>query len=181
MNYFLSNLFRDKVLWGVLCLAALAGLIFVDLLTFMLMPQAVFNLWSVKITVGAAVVGAILYGLFLHQHEKKDKMLNVLLPDFLTERRALFEKMAVEDHEFQTFCHQCQHFDLDRLRCLLVLRERKAWIRLNDDSPLRYCLYWNLDDRNPVMLLTDKLKTDIGRKADGTRQMVEEEKMRGEG
>jgi len=181
MNYFLANLFRDKVLWGVLALSALAGLIIMDLLTFMLRPRAVFNLWTVKLTVGAAVVGTIIYGLFLHKHENKEKNLAALLPGFLTERRFFLETKVVTDPEFQTLCHQCRYFDLERLRCLLVLRERKAWIKLNEDSPIRHCLYWNLDDRHPVMLLTDKLKTDIGRKADGTRQMGEEEMMRGEG
>ena len=63
-------------------------------------------------------------------------------------------------------CHQCRHFDLSRLRCLLVLRERKAWVKLNDDSPIRHCLYWNLEDKNPVMQLTGRLKEGNAVKTD---------------
>jgi len=158
MNYFIANLFRDKVLWGVLGLAALTGLIIVDLLTFMLMPSPVFNLWVVKITLASALLGLIFYALFLYKHDKKEKRLDAILPDLLAERRVLYEKKGVEDPEFQTLCHKCRYFDLNHLRCLLVLRERKAWIKLNYDSPILYCLYWNLDDRHPVMLLTAILK-----------------------
>ena len=157
MNYFFSNLFRDKVMWGVVGLSALAGLLIMDILTYMFSPRPAFNLWTVKITVGAAVVGAVIYGLFLYKHEDKEKNLAALLPGFLTERRCFFRKKGVADPEFQTLCHKCRYFDLDRLRCLLVLRERKAWISLNYDSPVRYCLYWNLDDRHPVMLLTGRI------------------------
>jgi hypothetical protein len=176
MNYFLSNLFRDKVMWGVVGLSALAGLLIMDILTYMFMPRPVFNLWTVKITVGAAVVGAIIYGIFLYKHEDKEKNLAALLPDFLTERQVFLETKAVADPEFQTLCHKCRYFDLGCLRCLLVLRERKAWIRLNDDSPIRYCLYWNLDDRHPVMLLTGRLKADGVATIDAAGSRDQEEK-----
>jgi len=158
MNYFLSNLFRDKMIWIVLGLSVLAGMLIMDLLTFMLTPQAVFDLWTVKITVGAAAAWAIFYGIFLHKKEKKDRQLNVLLPGFIEERKAFLGKKAAEDSEFQTLCHKCRYFDLVRLGCLLVLRNRKAWIRLNDDSRIQFCLYWNLEEHHPVLLLTDRVK-----------------------
>jgi hypothetical protein len=143
----------------------------VDILTS-LFGVGVFNFWVVKITIGAAILGAGIYGFFLHKHEKKDKKLGVLLPDFLIERQVLYEKMAAKDPEFQTFCHECRHFDLNRLRCLLVLHDRKVRIKLNDDHPLRYCLYWNLDEHHPVMQLTERLKAtaeDTWSAADGVR------------
>ncbi|MCU0237683.1 MAG: hypothetical protein MUC72_11465, partial [Acidobacteria bacterium] len=65
MNYFLSNLFRDKSMWIMIGLAALAGMMIMDLLTFLLTPRAVFGLWTVKITIGAAVVGSVFYGIVL--------------------------------------------------------------------------------------------------------------------
>ena len=42
----------------------------------------------------------------------------------------------------------------------LVLHERKAWIKLYDDSPVRHCLYWNLEDQHPVMRLTERVKAE---------------------
>lgn len=158
MNYFLANLFRDKVLWLVLGLSALAGLIIMDFLSFMLTGTGFFNLWVIKIAIGTAVVGALVYGLFLYRRENKQQCLDDLLPGFQADRRDFLVKKSEEDHSFQTFCHECRHFDLDRLRCLLVLRERKAWIKLNDESPIRYCLYWNLEDQHPVMRLTERVK-----------------------
>ncbi len=157
MNYFLSNLFRDKMVRAVIPLAALAGLNLMDILTTMF-GMSVFNFWVVKITCAGAVAGAVIYGLFLHKHEKKDKRLQTLLPDFIGERRCFLENMAAGDREFQTLCHTCRHFDLSHLGCLLVLNERKVWIKLDDESPIRYCLYWNLDDRHPVLALTGRLR-----------------------
>jgi len=158
MNYFLSNLFRDKLLWLVLGLSALAGLIIMDILTFILMPVPVFNLWVVKVTAAAAAVGTIVYGSFIYMRGNKTRNLDARLPDFLVERQAFLAKRSEADREFQTFCHECRHFDLNRLRCLLVLRERKAWIKLYDESPIQYCLYWNLEDQHPVMSLTERVK-----------------------
>jgi hypothetical protein len=173
MNYFLSNLFRDKLIWIGAGLCALAGLIIMDLLTFMLMPQPVFNLWTVKVTVAAAVLGAVIYGIFLARREKKDRRLGVLLPGFLEERRAFLAARAGADPGFQTLCHQCRHFDLGRLRCLLTLRDRKAWIRLHDESRIRHCLYWNLEDGHPVLVLTERLtrgKEDAGAAGEPRRE-----------
>ena len=160
MNYFFANFFRDKVMWIILGLAALAGMMIMDLLTFMLTPRAVFGMWTFKITIGAAVVGTLAFGLFLRQREKKDRRLHALLPGFLEERQGFLANEVSADADFQTLCHQCRHFDLDRLRCLLVLRERKAWVKLNDDSLIRHCLYWNLEDKNPVMQLTGRVKVE---------------------
>jgi hypothetical protein len=179
MNYFLSNLFRDKSMWIMIGLAALAGMMIMDLLTFLLTPRAVFGLWTVKITIGAAVVGSVFYGIVLGKREKKDRQLNAILPGFIEEKRDFLEKKAAADRDFQTLCHQCRHFDQGRLRCLLVLRERKAWVRLSDGGPVRYCLYWNIEDRHPVMQLTERLKeTTIRsrRAADGTPRTEEEKR-----
>lgn len=176
MNYFFSNLFRDKTMWLLLGLAALAGMMIMDLLTFMLTPRAIFGMWTFKIAIGAAIVGTLAYGLFLRQREKKDRQLNALLPGFIEEKRGFLEKKAAADGDFQTLCHQCRHFDAERLRCLLILRERKAWVKLNEDSPVRYCLYWNLEDRHPVLLLTGRIKQgaeEVRFAADGRRQEEE--------
>ena len=172
MNYFFSSLFRDKMLRAVVPLAALAGLIIVDLLTYMLTPRSVFNLWVVKITVIAAFAGAIGYGVFLQKKEKNDRRLDNLLPGFMEERRGEFKKKIIRDPVFQTFCHECRYFDVERLRCLLVLPERKVWVRLDGDSPVRHCLYWNLDDRHPVMQLTKHLKkSEIPSRVNSERQV----------
>ena len=72
MNYFFSNLFHN-VVWEVMGLSALAGLLIMDILTYMFSPRPAFNLWTVKITVVAAVVGAVIYGLFLNKKEDKEK------------------------------------------------------------------------------------------------------------
>ena len=71
MNYFFSNLLRDKAMWITFGLAALAGMMIMDFLTFMLTPRAVFGMWTFKIAIGAAVVGTLAYGLFLRKREKK--------------------------------------------------------------------------------------------------------------
>ncbi|GEM_PF-2038725 len=157
MNYFLSNLFRDRRLWIIAGVSALAGMMIMDLLTFMLTPRAVFGMWTFKLALIAAVIGAVGYGVLLQKADKKRRRLEELLPGFLEERRSFLEGSAAADPGFQTFCHECRHFDLNRLRCLLDLRERKSRILLRDDSPMRYCLYWNLDDRHPIMQVTGRL------------------------
>ena len=166
MHYFFSNLIRDKAIWITIGLAALAGMMIMDLLTFMLTPRAVFGMWTFKIAIGAAVVGTLAFGLFLHKREKKDRRLCALLPGFMEERLDFLKNEVSADADFQTLCHQCRHFDLARLRCLLRLHERKVWVTLNDDSPIRHCLYWNLEDRHPVMQLTGRLKKDHAVKID---------------
>jgi len=157
MNYLLSNLFRDRVLWAILGLSAVAALNIMDIVSTVF-GAGFFHFWVVKITVASAATGAIIFGIFLALREKKDRQLALLLPGFIEERRAFLEGKASADPEFQTFCHQCSHFDLLRLGCLLVLRERKVRIRLNDETQITHCLYWNLDDRHPVMLLTRRTK-----------------------
>ena len=169
MNYFFSNIFRDRKVYVLLGLSVLTGLIIMDFLSFMLLGNGFFNLWVIKISAGAAVVGALAYGFFLHRREERSRRLDMRLPDFLSDRRAFLAKRSDENHEFQTFCHECRHFDLDRLRCLLLLGERRAWIKLNDESPIKYCLYWNLEDQHPVMRLTEKVKAE----KDGSGSKVE--------
>lgn len=161
MNYFLSNLFRDRRLWIIAGASALAALMLMDLLTFMLTPRAVFGMWTFKLAFVAAAIGAVGYGVLLQKADKKSRLLKELLPRFLEERRAFLESSAAADPGFQTFCHECRHFDPDRLRCLLDLHGRKSRIQLRDDSPMRHCLYWNLDDRHPVMQLTGRLQKAV--------------------
>lgn len=157
MNYFLSGLFRDKGLRTLVPLALLAGLNLADFL-FSLTGRSPFRLWVIRGTLIAAAVAAIVAGVRLHGREKKSRRLNEILPGFLEERRAYLSARAGADPGFNTFCHECRHFDAVRLACRLVLRERKVRIRLNDDSPIRHCLYWNLEDDHPVMRLTDRLE-----------------------
>lgn len=169
MNYFLSSLVRDKLLWGTIALAVVAALNLMDFL-LAIFGRSPFHFWVVKGTLIAAVAAAIVAVVQLHGKEKKDRRLNEALPGFLEERRAYLSARAAADPGFHTFCHECRHFDLDRLSCLLVLRERKVRIRLDDDSPMRYCLYWNLDDAHPLMQLTARINPRRGgspRAADG--------------
>lgn len=158
MNYFLANLVRDKHLWAIIALSAWAGLMVMDLLTYMLTPRAVFGMWTFKIALAAAVVGATAYGVVLGRREKRSRRLNALLPSFIEERRQLYSSRSAADPEFQTFCHQCRHFDLRQLRCLLDLQGRTSHILLSDESPMRHCLYWNLGDDHEVLRLTGRLK-----------------------
>jgi len=157
MNYFLSNLFRDKVLWAALGLGVVAALNLVDFLSFAFAAPGFFNMWVIKSTIGAAVAGAVAYGFFLWRRDKKSLCLEKLLPVFTAERRAYFEKIVAADTKFQTFCHECRHYDNSRRRCLLRLHERKVWIKLHFEDVFSYCLYWNLED-HPVLNLTERLK-----------------------
>ncbi|MCJ7523621.1 MAG: hypothetical protein MUP71_00185 [Candidatus Aminicenantes bacterium] len=157
MNYFLSNLFRDKVLWAALGLGVVAALNLVDFLSFAFAAPGFFNMWVIKITIGAAVAGTIVYALFLNRRDKRSRQLHDLLPVFQADRRAYFEKMVAADPEFQTFCHECRHYDPGRRRCLLILHERKVRIKLQPEDVFSYCLYWNLEN-HPVLQLTGRVK-----------------------
>jgi hypothetical protein len=179
MNYFLANLFRDKMLWILVGLSALAGLIIMDFISYMLLGNGFFNLWIIRGTMIAAAAGLAVYAVILHRREKRERRLAALLPPFVTDRIYCYKKAVNENPGFQTLCHECRHFDPDRLRCLLFLRERKSRVRLQEDSPLRHCLYWNLGDCHPVMQLTERLEEPASRSrgtADGRRQ-TENEKM----
>jgi hypothetical protein len=156
MNYFLSGLFRDKWLWALVPLGILAGLNLVDFLAS-LAGKSPFRLWVVRGTLIAAVAAAIVAGVRLHAKEKKNRRLDEILPGFLQERRAWLSARAA-DPGFNTFCHECRHFDLGRLSCRLLLQGRKVRILLSDDTPVRHCLYWNLEDDHPVMRLTARLE-----------------------
>ena len=157
MNYFINNLFRDKLLWVGIGLGVVAALNVLDFLSFAFAAPGFFNLWMIKITIGAAVVGAIIYGALLHRQDKKTRSLEKLLPVFTAERRAYFEKTVAADTKFQTFCHECRHYDDGPRRCLLLLQGRKVRIKLNPEDVFSYCLYWNLED-HPVLALTDRVK-----------------------
>jgi hypothetical protein len=157
MNYFLSSLARSKFLWGAVVLSAVAGLNVIDIM-LSIFAVSPFRLWAVKATVGVASAGAIAYGFFLRKRDRRDSQLRQLLPRFQEERRALLMRAAGEDPAFQTFCHECRHFDQARLACLLDLRGRKVRVRLSDESCISHCLYWNLEDAHPVMGLTRRLK-----------------------
>jgi hypothetical protein len=156
MNYFLSGLFRDKGLWALVPIAILAGLNLADFL-FSLAGRSPFRLWVIRGTLIAAATAAIVAGVRLHGKRRKDRRLDEILPGFLEERRAWLSARAAGDPGFNTFCHECRHFDLGRLACRLVLRERKARILLSDDNPVRHCLYWNLAEDHPVMRLTGRI------------------------
>ncbi len=157
MNYFLSNLFRDWKGYALIGLAAVAGLNIMDFISFMLLGNGFFNLWVVRSTFGAAVVGAVAYGYYLHRREKRSRRLDNLLPAFIAARRAYFEKTVAEDRKFQTFCHECRHYDARRRRCLLRLHGRQVRIRLKPEDVFNYCLYWNLEEQ-PVLKLTRRIK-----------------------
>jgi len=168
MNYFFANLLRDRHLWAIIGLSAWAGLMIMDLLTYMLTPRAVFSLWTFKIALAAAIAGAMVYGVVLGRREKRARRLRELLPAFLEERRQLFFSRTAADPDFQTFCHECRHFDLGQLRCLLDLQGQPSRILLSDESPMRHCLYWNLDEDHPVMRLTDRLRAPGAGRAAGS-------------
>ncbi|TFG78371.1 MAG: hypothetical protein E4H23_07930 [Chrysiogenales bacterium] len=161
MNYFINNLFRDKLLWVGIGLGVVAALNLVDFLSFAFAAPGFFNMWVIKSTIGAAFAGAIVYALFLNRRDRRSRQLNDLLPVFQTDRRAYFEKMVAADIKFQTFCHECRHYDGQRRRCLLRLHERKVWIKLHFEDVFSYCLYWNLED-HPVLALTDRVKKTDG-------------------
>jgi hypothetical protein len=157
MGYFFSELSRDWKVYSLIVLAIVAGLNIMDIISFVLMGNGFFNLWVVKITIGAVVLGAIVYGSFLRRREKKSQQLEVLLPALAVERRAFFEKMSAADPEFKTFCHECRHYDDGRRRCLLRLHGRQVRIKLKPEDVFSYCLYWNLED-HPVLALTQRVK-----------------------
>lgn len=158
MNYFLSGLFRDKGLRTLVPVAVLAGLNLTDLL-FSLAGRSPFRLWVIRGTLIAAAVAAIVAGVRLRGRQKKERRLDGLLPGFLEERRSWLSARVAADPGFNSFCHECRHFDLGRLACRLVLRGRRVRILLSDDDPVRHCLYWNLEDDHPVMRLTGRLET----------------------
>ncbi|MBN2346657.1 MAG: hypothetical protein JXO51_09740 [Candidatus Aminicenantes bacterium] len=157
MNYFMSNLFRDKKFLAMIGLSILAALNIADFLSFMFSGSGFFNLWVIKGTLALAVAGGIAHGVFLFRRGSKDRRLEALLPAFQAERRAGYERMAAANPEFQTFCHECRHFDLERLGCTLVLRGRKTRIKRSEDNAFGYCLYWNLEEEHPVLQLTGRL------------------------
>lgn len=157
MNYFMANLFRDAKFWALIGLAAIAALNLADFLSFAFGAPGFFNLWVIKITIGVAVAGVIVYGSLLRRRDKKSLHLEKLLPVFSAERRAYFEKTVAVDTKFQTFCHECRHYDASRRRCLLRLHDRKVRIKLQPEDVFSYCLYWNLED-HPVLNLTERLK-----------------------
>lgn len=157
MNYFLSGLFRDKGLRTLVPLAILAALNLADFL-YSLAGRSPFRLWVIRGTLIAAVAAAIVVGVRLHGRQKMERRLDELLPGFLEERRAWLSARVAADPGLNTFCHECRHFDRDRLACRLVLHGRKVRILLNDDDPIRHCLYWNLEDDHPLMRLTGRLE-----------------------
>ena len=166
MNYFTNTLFRDKLLWVGIVLGVVAALNLVDFLSFAFAAPGFFNLWVIKITIVAAVAGAIIYGALLHRQDNKSRSLKKLLPVFHADRRAYFATRVAEDPGFQTFCHECRHYDSGRRRCLLLLQERKVRIKLQREDVFSYCLYWNLEG-HPVLALTERVKEIKGEKIEG--------------
>ena len=156
MNYFIANLFRDWKWWARLGFIFIVTLDVVDILSVSFAAPGFFNLWMVKITAGAALIGLIVYMVRQRRHEKKNQQIEILLPAFMAERRAVFEKMVAVDPKFQTFCFDCLHYDAGRRCCNLRLHDRESKIKLQPLDVFSYCLYWNLSD-HPIMALTERL------------------------
>ncbi len=155
MNYFIANLFRDWKWWARLGFIFIVTLDVVDILSVSFAAPGFFNLWMVKITAGAALIGLIVYMVRQRRHEKKNQQIEILLPAFMAERRAVFEKMVTVDPKFQTFCFDCLHYDHERRCCSLRLYDRESKIKLQPLDVFSYCLYWNLSD-HPIMALTER-------------------------
>jgi hypothetical protein len=156
MNYFTANLFRDWKWWAILGFIFILILDVVDILSVSFAAPGYFNLWMVKITAIAGFTGLIVYYFYQHRRDKKNRQIEILLPAFRAERREYFEKMAVIDPKFQTFCFDCRHYDPERRCCSLRLHGREIKIKLNPLDTFSYCLYWNLND-HPIMALTERL------------------------
>jgi hypothetical protein len=154
MNYFIANLFNDWKYWARLGVIFIAVLDVLDVLSVSFAAPGFFNLWMVKITGGAALIGLIVYMLFLYRHEKKNRQIKTLLPAFLAARREYFIKMTAADPKFQTFCFDCRHYNHERRCCSLRLHDREVRIKLQPLDVFSYCLYWNLGD-HPIMALTE--------------------------
>ena len=162
MNYFIYNLFHDWKMYALIGLAALAGLNIMDVISYILLGNGFFNLWVVRVTLGAAVAGGVAYGCYLHRQMKRSRQLNNLLPVFMAERRAHFEKMLARDPKFQTFCHECRHYEIGPRRCLLRLHGRQVRIKLQFEDIFSYCLYWDLED-HPILKLTERIDPSGGK------------------
>jgi hypothetical protein len=154
MNYFTADLLRDWKWWAKFGVGGIAILNVVDILSVTFAAPGFFNLWMVKITVAAALIGLVVFVVYELRHEKKSKQLEILLPAFIAERREYFEKMVAADPKFQTFCFECLHYDNERRCCSLRLYDREIKIKLQALDVFSYCLYWNLSD-HPIMSLTE--------------------------
>jgi hypothetical protein len=155
MSYFIADLFRDWKWWSKIGFVLIVTLNGVDILSAGFAYPGFFNLWLVRITVGAGFNGLIVYYLYQRRQDKKNRQLEILLPAFITERRAYLEKMIAADPKFQTFCFDCRHYDAGRSCCSLRLYERESRIKLQPLDVFSYCLYWNLGD-HPIMALTKR-------------------------
>jgi hypothetical protein len=154
MNYFFSNLFRDWKWWARLGFTFVVTLNMADILSASFAYPGFFNLWMVRITVGAGFSGLLAYYVYQNRRDKRKHQLEALLPALIAERRATFEKMAAADPKFQTFCFDCRHYDAGRRCCSLRLYDREIKIKLNSLDTFSYCLYWNLTE-HPIMALTE--------------------------
>lgn len=158
MNYFFSNLFRDWKWWAKMGAVFIAAMNLTDILSASFAYPGFFGMWIVRGTVVGAMAGLLGYYVFQNRKDDKEHRLEALLPAFLAERRAYFEKMIATDPGFQTFCFTCHHYDARQAACRLVLIGRKVRIKLHPQARFEYCLYWNLCD-HPVMELTDNISS----------------------
>jgi hypothetical protein len=152
MNYFISNFFRDWKWWAKLGFVSVATMNMFDIIS----QGRFFNLWIVRGTIIAGFASLLAYFIYQNQRDKKRRQIETLLPAFIAERRAYFEKMTAVDPKFQTFCFDCRHYDAGRTCCSLQLYDRESKIKLQPLDVFSYCLYWNLSD-HPIMDLTESL------------------------
>lgn len=151
MNYFWSQIFRDRRFWTMIGLGVAGVLVLFDFLSYSWAPPGYFNLWLVKIAGVAGVVALIGYGAVLFRRDRENRRVAVLLPAFITERRRIIADRIAADPDFQTFCYKCAHYDNGRRACCLRLGERVMWIKVDPGRSFSHCLYWNVTDR-PEML-----------------------------
>ena len=156
MNYFLANLFNDRKWWAKIGVAIVAALNLMDILSATFAYPGFFGLWIVRATVIAGIGGLLGYYVYQNRHDNRERRLQTLLPGFIAERRAFFDKMCAADPAFQTFCYECHHYDGRRKSCCLNLYNRTVKIKFHPYATFEYCLYWNLCD-HPIMDLTDRI------------------------
>jgi hypothetical protein len=159
MNYFVSHLFRDWKWWAKIGFVFVLALNALDLLSAGFASPGYFNLWVVRLTVAAGLVGLVIYYLFSSRRDKKKHRVEELLPVLEAERRAFLEKNRAADPGFRTLCYECCHYDAERRCCRLRLHDRVSWIKLSPLESFSYCIYWNLSD-HPILALTDRVFQD---------------------
>ena len=83
MGYYLSQFFGGRAVWLLLVLAALFGLLAVDLITYFTAPEPMFDLWVVKGIAAAAVGWVFLAGIVLSRREHRERHWRALETRFI--------------------------------------------------------------------------------------------------